>query len=156
MLAHHADVTLTLAWGLVFASVFATGIMLCLVPATARIATLPIHLLVPILIVIISFAAYQSTSNFGDLITLLLFSILGWFMKQNGWPRPPLVLGVILSTMVERYLSLSMGRYGFSWMGRPIVLVVGLLIVASIFAGYYGRRRVRMDLTGSEGTGHAS
>lgn len=156
MLAHHADVTLTLAWGLVSASVFATGIMPCLVPATARIATLPIHLLVPILIVIISFAAYQSTSDFGDLITLLLFSILGWFMKQNGWPRPPLVLGVILSSMVERYLSLSMGRYGFSWMSRPIVLVVGLLIVASIFAGYYGRRRARMDPTGSGGTGHAS
>ena len=49
-----------------------------------------------------------------------------------------------------------MGRYGFSWMSRPIVLVVGLLIVASIFAGYYGRRRARMDPTGSGGTGHAS
>lgn len=32
---------------------------------------------------------------------------LGWVMKRNGWPRPPLILGVVLGEIVERYMFIS-------------------------------------------------
>src|SRR5262249_60980025 len=49
-------------------------------------------------------------------------------MKQFKWPRPPLILGVVLGDTIERYLFISIERYGLSWMLRPIV--VGLFALA--------------------------
>jgi putative tricarboxylic transport membrane protein len=43
-------------------------------------------------------------------------------MKHFKWPRPPLVLGFILGSILERYMFISIERYGTSWMLRPIVI----------------------------------
>ncbi len=51
-------------------------------------------------------------------------------MKQNKWPRPPLVLGLVLGDSIERYMFISVERYGFSWLWRPVV--AALLILALI------------------------
>ncbi len=55
---------------------------------------------------------------------MLFFGVLGWIMKRQGWPRPPLILGVVLGDIVERYLFISVGRYGTEWLLRPVVMVV--------------------------------
>ena len=61
-------------------------------------------------------------------------------MKRFGWPRPPLILGLVLSGIIENYLFISVSRYGAAWMTRPIVLIVAVLIVVSL---YYGIRNAR-------------
>ena len=33
-------------------------------------------------------------------------------MKQAKWPRPPLLLGIVLGEVVERYMFISVQRYG--------------------------------------------
>ena len=38
--------------------------------------------------------------------------MLGWAMKHFKWPRPPLVLGFILGGILERYMFISIQRYG--------------------------------------------
>ena len=35
-------------------------------------------------------------------------------MKQFKWPRPPLVLGFVLGEIIERYMFISIERYGGS------------------------------------------
>jgi hypothetical protein len=54
--------------------------------------------------------------------SLLFFGLLGWAMKHFKWPRPPLVLGFILGSILERYMFISIERYGTSWLLRPIVI----------------------------------
>jgi hypothetical protein len=51
-------------------------------------------------------------------------------MKQLRWPRPPLILGLVLGDTVERNLFISVERYGLEWLARPIVL--GLLALAVV------------------------
>jgi hypothetical protein len=68
----------------------------------------------------------------GDLISLLIFSVLGWSMKRFGWPRPPLILGLVLSGIIESYLFISVQRYDMAWLSRPLVLVIAALTVVSL------------------------
>jgi TctA family transporter len=45
---------------------------------------------------------------------LLGFSFLGFMMRRLGWPRFPLLLGVVLGDKLETYLRLSYGRFAGS------------------------------------------
>jgi putative tricarboxylic transport membrane protein len=61
---------------------------------------------------------------------LLSFGLLGWAMKRFGWPRPPLMIGFVLGDIVERYMFISVQRYDWAWLGRPVV--IGLLVLAAL------------------------
>lgn len=141
MLTKHLDVTYTMIWSLAIANIFGTGLCLLLTNQFAKLATVRIHLLMPIIIVVVFLASFQSTRHYGDIWFLLFFSFLGWFMKRFGWPRPPLVLGLVLSSIVEDYLFISIARYGIAWLGRPIVIIIGLLIAASLGFGIHSSRK---------------
>src|SRR3546814_5304228 len=86
-------------------------------------------------IFIITVAAYQSTRHWGDIIILLVIGVVGWIMKQAGWPRAPMLIGFVLSLVTERYLHLSMSRYGLDWLPFPSVLAILALIVIALVAG---------------------
>src|SRR3546814_7529829 len=86
-------------------------------------------------IFIITVAAYQSTRHWGDIIILLVIGVVGWIMKQAGWPRAPMLIGFVLSLVTERYLHLSMSRYGLDWLLFPSVLALLALIVIALVAG---------------------
>jgi hypothetical protein len=58
--------------------------------------------------------------------------MLGWAMKHFKWPRPPLVLGFILGKVLERYMFISIQRYGADWMQRPIVIVFFCMAALSL------------------------
>ena len=55
-------------------------------------------------------------------------------MAELGWPRPPLVLGLVLGRLAENYLFLSTGRYGAAFLTRPIVLILLAIILAAVLA----------------------
>src|SRR3546814_436271 len=108
MVKENLDVTLSIVWTLALANVL--GAAACLVCAgwVARASVIPATRLVPFIFVIITVAAYQSTRHWGDIIILLVIGVVGWIMKQAGWPRAPMLIGFVLSLVTERYLHLSM------------------------------------------------
>ena len=53
-------------------------------------------------------------------------------MKHFKWPRPPLVLGFILGAILERYMFISIQRYGGSWMLRPLVVILFAMALLSL------------------------
>ena len=61
-------------------------------------------------------------------------------MKRFAWPRPPLILAMVLSSIVERNLFISVNRYGVAWLGHPLVIVIGLIIAGSMFYGFRSMR----------------
>jgi TctA family transporter len=143
MLTKHLDVTFTMIWSLVVANIMGTGICLLFTNSLARIALIRIQLIAPIVLGVVFVAAFQATSNFGDLWSLLFFGLVGWFMKRFSWPRPPVVLGLVLSSIIENYLFISVTRYGWNWLARPIVIGIGVLIAVSLFYGFRGAVRNR-------------
>jgi hypothetical protein len=53
-------------------------------------------------------------------------------MKQFKWPRPPLVLGLVLGDSIERYMFISIERYSFSWLLRPVVAILLLMAIVGV------------------------
>jgi len=143
MLTKHLDVTFTMIWSLVLANIMGAGICLLFTTPLARVATIRIQLVAPIVLGIVFVAAFQATSNFGDLWSLMIFGLIGWFMKRFSWPRPPVILGLVLSSIIENYLFISVTRYGWNWLTRPIVIGIGVLIAVSLFFGFRSALRHR-------------
>jgi hypothetical protein len=74
--------------------------------------------------------SFEASRNWGDLFSLMFFGMLGWAMKHFRWPRPPFVLGFILGEPIERYMFISIERYGANWMIKPFVL--GMFALAAL------------------------
>ena len=140
MLTRHLDVTYTIVWSIALANILGTTICLLFTNQIAKIATIRANVLAPLIIVVVVLAAFQATRYFGDLVVLVSFAILGWLMKRFAWPRPPLILAMVLSSIVERNLFISVNRYGVAWLGHPLVIVIGLIIAGSMFYGFRSMR----------------
>ena len=51
-------------------------------------------------------------------------------MEKLDWPRPPVLLGLVLGPLSENRLFLSTDNYGLAWTHRPGV--IGIFIVTLI------------------------
>src|SRR5262249_38645951 len=98
----------------------------------AKLATLRYTLIMPCVLSLIYIGAFEHSRNWGDLYSLLFFGLIGWAMEHFRWPRPPLVLGFVLGGILERYMFISIERYGISWMLRPIVVVMFAMSALSL------------------------
>jgi TctA family transporter len=112
---------------LVLANIF--GALACALSSkfVARICQIPAQKLVPFILVILIMGAYQANRHWGDIIFFIMIGMLGWLMKHLDWPRPPLIIGFVLSTAIERYLWISMSFHGFAWLTHPGVIIIGLI-----------------------------
>lgn len=152
MLNENLDLVYTAVWSLAFANVFGTGFCLLLSQPISRLTRVPFKTLAPFIIMIIVLAAYQGTRDWGDFVALLLTGIMGWLMKRFGWPRPAALIGYVLSDKAESYLFISVQRYAFSWLLRPGVWILGLIIALSVGAGVFWQTHRRRSGEG-EGKG---
>lgn len=135
MLTTDLPLTLTIIWTLVLANVFGAALCFGLSGWVAKVTLIPMSRLFPLLILVFVVAAYQSSRSWGDLVALLLIGILGWVMTRLEWPRPPLLIGFVLAGSIERYLSISVNRFGYEWITRPTVIGIGIVTVLALTAG---------------------
>jgi TctA family transporter len=144
------DVVYTIIWTLAIANVVGAGACWLISPGVARLTTLPYVYVAPFMLMIVFFAAYQATSSWGDILTLLAIGVLGLYMRRFGWPRPPLIIGFVLAEGAENYLYQAIQFHGWSWVLRPGVLILAAVTAASMWAGArYGRAAI--DEGGSTG-----
>ncbi|WP_213453232.1 tripartite tricarboxylate transporter permease [Rhizomonospora bruguierae] len=125
-------VVLVVVWTLVLANVVSAIICLGLARYMVRISQLPPRILTPFLFILIVVAAYQSSRDPLDIVVLLVIGALGWALKQFAWSRAAVLIGFVLGEPAERYLTISVTRYGGGWLTRPGVLAIGALIVLSV------------------------
>jgi TctA family transporter len=130
MLTKNLSITYSMVWSIALANILGAGLCYLFSGQFARLATLRYTLILPCVLGIIYIGAFQGSRDWGDLFALLFFGVLGWVMKQMKWPRPPLILGIVLGDLIERYMFISVERYGASWLLRPIVFI---LLAMAIF-----------------------
>ncbi|MFC1798640.1 tripartite tricarboxylate transporter permease [Thermodesulfobacteriota bacterium] len=145
LLTNHLDLACTMVWALAIGNVISTSACFLITKPIAKITTIKIHYWVPFVLMMIILGAFQSTSSWGDLISLLVIGIMGWLLKEFEWPRPPILMGFILGEIAEKYLWISVQRYDASWLTRPLVIFIGVLTVASILMGISWKRKRRSD-----------
>jgi len=164
MLTTRLDVTYTLVWSVAIANILGAGICFTFANQLAKVALVRIGVLAPVVLAITYIGAFQGSRQWGDIYALLIFGLIGWIMKRLRWPRPPLILGFVLGSLVERYMFISVERYGADWLWIwrdfgdgdvrfapyvPIIFIVTLYgVLSPIIKGY--RSRAKANQTSSK------
>jgi len=144
MITEHMDLLFTVIWSFALANIIGAGLCLFLCKPLARLTAIRFAYLAPAILIIMIFGAYQSTKHLGDLSVMLGLGLLGWGMKRLGWARPPFLIAFVLSNPSERYLWISVNRYGLEWLTRPGVLaILGILLVSIVYWLVSRKRKVR-------------
>jgi TctA family transporter len=141
MLKTHLNVTFAMVWVLIFSNIIVAGLCFLVLKHLAALTFVRGSLLIPFLVLLISVGSFTANNSFNDLVATLIFGALGYFMVLYGWPRPPLILGLILGKIAENYLWISTAAYGSKWLLFPTVLI---LIALTIFTVAYPTIKERM------------
>ena len=137
MITTDINLTYTIIWSLAIANILGAGVSLFLAGPISKLTRIKFSLLAPFMIMVISFAAFQATKDMTDLWMLLIFGVIGIFMKRFGWSRPAFLIGFVLATQAESYLNMSVQFYGWEMFLRPGVLIILALTLISV---YFSRR----------------
>lgn len=125
----------TIVWSFAIANVLSAVLCIFLTRPFAALTRVKVHIWIPVTLMLIILACYQNSRSWGDLLLLLGFSLLGWFMKRAAWPRPPVIIGFVLGRLAEKYFWTSTSLYGASWLWEPSVIIMGIIIFVSVWAG---------------------
>jgi putative tricarboxylic transport membrane protein len=144
MLTTHLDVTFSMVWIIALANIIAVLGIVALLGGLTRLTKVKGTWLVPFLVFLLALGAYTSSNSMYDILVMLVATAVGVIAIRWDWPRVPLLLGLVLGALVERYLFLSYSLDGWSWLTEPRVLVMAaLILLVAVMAPWRNRRRSR-------------
>jgi len=101
----------------------------------AKLGQLPTQLLVPIVMLMAVVGAYSYNNNAYDVVIMLFFGVLGYFMRLTKIPEAPLVITFLLGPQVEenlrRALLINEGHWTPTLFGSW--LAIGLAVAVVVF-----------------------
>lgn len=118
------------------------------------IVRVPLHFLIPSVLVVSNFGAYAIEGSAAGPITLWVFAILGWAMLRYGYPVAATVVGLLLGGLLESNLLRTYQISGDDYIGyaleRPAALIIFALMFISITMQAIANRRRARRLETSE------
>lgn len=155
----------SLFWGLVMSfwigNLLLVVLNLPLIGLWVRLLMVPYHYLYPTILVFVCIGAYSVRANPADVVMVLGFGALGYFMRLANLPAAPLLLGFVLGPLVETQFRRSMvlARGDFTAiLERPIagtVLALTAILLIWTFVSAYKRhgRKIRARLSSQDRQG---
>jgi putative tricarboxylic transport membrane protein len=135
------DLTYSFVWVIIISNIITVGICFLFLKPLAKVTQVRGGIIIPIILVLIYLGAFAEKNAFEDMVIVLFFGALGWIMEKLEWPRPPVLLGLVLGPLAENRLFLSTDNYGLAWMHRPGVIGIFLLTLVGIFYPIIKERR---------------
>jgi putative tricarboxylic transport membrane protein len=128
-----------LFWG-VIASMYIGNLMLLalnlpLIGFWVRLLKVPYHYMAVVIVIICIVGAYSIKNSAFDVGMMVVFGVLGYFLRKGGFPAAPLVLAMILGRILERSLQQSLkvsGADPMIFIEKPIsaaLLAVSALVM---------------------------
>ena len=130
-----------LFWG-VIGSMYVGNIMLLilnvpLIGLWVKFLKIPYPLLFPLILLFCLIGSYSVNNNLYDVVTMILFGVIGYIMRKFKYEGAPLILALVLSPLMENALrqSLILSHGSFSiFFSRPISLVLFVAAILSLFS----------------------
>lgn len=145
MLTTHLNLTVSFVYVIALANIVVVPIMLTASPIIAKVTAIRPNLIAPVVIGVVTLSAFMASYSLADLMIALAFAVLGIFMKRYGWPRPPILIAVVLGESLERFMHAAISAYGLSMLARPQFLAIAAFMILIIL----GSLRLRRDVQGS-------
>jgi putative tricarboxylic transport membrane protein len=135
------DLTFSFVWVIIISNIITVAICFLFLKPLAKITQVRGSLIIPFILILIYLGAFAEKNMFADMIVVLFFGLLGWILEKLQWPRPPLLLGLVLGPLAENRLFLSTDNYGVAWIWRPGVLIIFAITLFGIFYPVLKERR---------------
>ena len=132
MLKTRLDVTFAMVWILIIANLIVAAVCFLILNQLAALTFIRGGLLIPFLLLLVFLGSFTANNSLNDLIVTLIFGLIGYYMVLHGWPRPPLILGLILGRIAENYLWISTAAYGAKWLLFPSVVILILITIGTV------------------------
>lgn len=133
MLTEHLDLTLTLVLILIASNFLACLIALLAAPWLVKVVRVPLSITLPIILMLIFTGAYVRGQSMWNFAVLILFGLLGFFMKRLGYSRPAMALGFVLGSLAELYLMHAVSLHGRLFFLTPGCLsIIGVIVVVPL------------------------
>lgn len=137
-------VAFAVLWSQFAAAIFLLLIGTALAFVAFRLAYVSAAFILPTVAIFCLIGGFARNEYVFDMGVVLVFGIIGYIMKRNGYSNIGLLLGAILGTMFENYL-LQGFRMGHDSIGiffeRPVAVILWILLFASILVPVLLRRR---------------
>jgi putative tricarboxylic transport membrane protein len=122
---------------MVLANIFLLVLGLTGVRVFARIIECPKAILIPLIIVLSVVGAYAIQNSVADVYWMLVFGLIGYFLKMYGFEMGPIILGVILGPLMDLSYRRAMlgaqdqlGTFLLEFVTSPISLVLSVAVIA--------------------------
>src|SRR5215213_465916 len=130
MLTTNLALTFSFVWLIVISNIITVALCFLFLNQLVKITYVRSALLMPGLLLLVYLGSYADHNSLFDMGITLLFGIIGLVMVYLDWPLPPLILGLVLGTLIEKNLFVAYGRYEFSFLARPLVVAIFLVGIA--------------------------
>jgi putative tricarboxylic transport membrane protein len=150
LLQEHPD----LFWGVVasmyIGNLMLLGLNLPLIGLWVRLLRVPYHYLAALVVIICTIGAYSVKNSAFDVGMMIVFGVMGYFMRKGGFPAAPFVLSLILGPIIERSLQqalISSGGDPSIFVEKPIsagLLCVAVFLVLTPAVKYLLKRKDRL------------
>jgi putative tricarboxylic transport membrane protein len=130
MLTTNLALTFSFVWLIVISNIITVALCFLFLNQLVKITYIRSALLMPGLLLLVYLGSYADHNSLFDMGITLVFGTIGLLMVYLDWPRPPLILGLVLGTLIEKNLFVAYGRYEFGFLARPLVIAIFLVAVA--------------------------
>lgn len=106
----------------------------------SKIVEIPKPIIIPIIVVLTFIGGYSIQNSIADIYWMIGFGVLGYFMKRYNYPVAPMVLGVILSPIIDsnfrRGVQMQHGSafdfFGQMLQNRIPLILLGLMLATAV------------------------
>ena len=136
LIKEHPD----LFWGAVTSMYIGNGMLLVLnlplIGLWVKILKIPYRFLFPLILLFCLVGAYSLNNNTSEVVIMVVFGVVGYFLRKFKYPLAPAILALVLGPMLEKALRqsllMSVGS-GWIFLSRPISFVT-LLVCFGLLA----------------------
>jgi putative tricarboxylic transport membrane protein len=114
----------------------------------ARITLVSNKLLWPMIFAVSVCGTYSLNQSLIDVWIMLLFGVIGFFMRRYGFSLVPVIIGLILGELVEGTLRQSLVIFDGNWLmffTRPIALTFFILSFIALIFPLIKRKKINND-----------
>lgn len=150
LMSRHSDLVYAVFAALLVGALIMLITGLLLTQVWTKILRVPEGILAPVILSFAVVGAYAYSNSFGDVVVALVFGVLGFLMRKNGYAYAPFILAIVLGEMIEinfrRSLMMSHGSYDI-FVTRPYSATILLLTVLAVAYPFFRRYRQKRKQT---------
>lgn len=139
LLRDNLDVVLMILVAALFSNIITSGTGLVFANKITKVTKMDPRIIGAVVITITFIASYASSNNVYHMYIALIFGLIGFILIKLGVSRIPLILGLILTPIIEdnfsRSVAISGGDYSI-FVRSPISIFLIFLIILSLIIPY--------------------